>query len=612
LINLALFNAEHQTYRATTMFSFSLSISKLIKPLFLFVVFAVFEIVIIIGFTSYYSREKQNYTAELTERLETVVNAVVNIYALVSQTIFEEVVNKQDIIDLFKYAHTANIEEQAIIRKKMYEKLKATYERLEQKNLRQLHFHLPDNTSFLRMHKPEQFGDNLSSVRYSVKMVNELKKPIQGFEEGRIFNGFRYVFPVFDDTTHIGSVEASIAFDGIHKEISKLYPLEYQMILKKDVVFGTVFSKEQGNYEQCLISNEYMCESEKLRKLYDRPFSRTTMKEIDNFLKNKLNEKLNQNKAFVSPIRLNGINYVLTFHPIKSLRGEVVSYIIGYHENNHFVELDHDLYVKLVIFSLLNMLSFLFLYGIQRHNKLIEGKNQRLIKLDQEKNEFLGVVIHDLKNPLSGIQTFSEEIKTNYDQLSREEVVEFSDLIHDSSKRMFVLISNLLDINAIESGKFTLQFEQLELLSMIKNILHIYQSSANAKQVIMQLNSSSDSYPIYADKNAVVQILDNLISNAVKYSPWEKTVLINIEEKQNFICCSVKNEGAGFTEKDLQKLFQKFSKLSTQPTNGEHSTGLGLFIVKKLAESIHADIWCESEQGKGVIFTVSFPQHPQN
>lgn len=586
--------------------------SKVAKPLFSFVVFLILETIIIAGFVSYHFQEKQTYTKELTDRLETVVNAVVNIFGLVSQAIFEEVLNKPDIIDLFKYAHTGTIEEQAVIRKKMYEKLQGTYNNLQRKNLRQLHFHLPDNISFLRMHKPEHFGDNLTDIRYSVKLANELKKPVQGFEEGRVMNGFRYVFPIFDDTTHIGSVEASMAFDGIHQEISKLYPLEYQMILKKDVVFGTVFVSEQSGYVPCEISDEYMCENEKLRKLHDRLFSRTTMKEIDNQLKNKLNQKLERNKAFVSPIKLDGVNYALTFHPIKSLRGEVVSYIVGYHENNHFVELENDLYIKLSVFSLLNMLTFLFLYGIQRHNKLIEDKNQRLIKLDQEKNEFLGVVVHDLKNPLSGIQTFSEEIKTNYAQLSREEIVEFSDLIHDSSKRMFVLISNLLDMNVIESGRLTLQFEQLELLSMIKNILYIYQSPANAKQITMQLNSLLDSYPIYADKNAVVQILDNLISNAVKYSPFEKTVVINIEEKQRVIYCSIKNEGAGFTEKDLQKLFQKFSKLSTQPTNGEHSTGLGLFIVKKLAESIHADIWCESEQGKGVTFTVRFPQSPQN
>jgi signal transduction histidine kinase len=588
------------------------NLSKLTKPFFSFAIFVVLEIIIITGLTSLYSRENQTYTKELTDRLETVVNAVINIYGSVARTVFQEVVNKPEIIDLFKHAHTSNVEQQAVIRKEMYKKLHSTYENLQKNNLRQLHFHLPDNKSFLRMHKPEHFGDDLSSVRYSVKLVNELKKPVQGFEEGKIFNGFRYVFPLFDNGNHIGSVEASMAFDGVHQEIAKLYPLEYQMILKKEVVLETVFSSQHGNYALCLISDNYMCENEQLRKLNDRPFSRTTMKEIDNLLKNKLNEELAQNKAFVSDVKLQGINYVLVFHPIKSLQGQVVSYIIGYHQNNHFVELKYDFYVKLIIFSLLNMFTFLFLYGVQRHNRLIEDKNQRLIKLDQEKNEFLGVVVHDLKNPLSGIQTFSEEIKNNLDNLSREEISEFAELIVDSSSRMFSLISNLLDVSAIESGQFNLRFEQVDLLLMTNNIIHIYRKPAQEKSITFQLNSNAESYFIHADKTALLQILDNLISNAVKYSPLQKLVTINIEEKQDVTRFLIKNDGLGLSENEQQKLFKKFSRLSTKPTNGEHSTGLGLFIVKKLVESIHGKVWCESEQGKGVTFIVEFSQHPQN
>jgi len=384
------------------------------------------------------------------------------------------------------------------------------------------------------------------------------------------------------------------------------------MILKKEVVLETVFSSQHGNYVLCLISDNYMCENEQLRKLYDRPFSRTTMKEIDNLLKNKLNEELAQNKSFVSDVKLQDINYILVFHPIKSLQGQVVSYIIGYHKNNRFVELKYDFYMKLFIFSLLNIFTFLFLYGVQRHNRLIEDKNQSLIKLDQEKNEFLGVVVHDLKNPLSGIQTFSEEIKNNLDNLSREEISEFAELIVDSSSRMFSLISNLLDVSAIESGQFNLRFEQVDLLLMTNNIIHIYRKPAQEKSITFQLNSNAESYFIYADKTALLQILDNLISNAVKYSPLQKLVTINIEEKQDITHFLIKNDGLGLSENEQQKLFKKFSRLSTKPTNGEHSTGLGLFIVKKLVESIHGKVWCESEQGKGVTFIVEFSQHPQN
>lgn len=578
--------------------------SQFIKPVYSLLFFMILELVILSGLFFYYDKEKQDYENELIDRLQTVINAVVNIYSLVSKTIFEEVINKPDIIDLFKYAHSTTTEEQAIIRKKIHEKLKPTHERLEKKNLQQLHFHLPDNTSFLRMHKPNYFGDNLSELRYSVKLTNELKRPVQGFEEGKLISAYRYVFPLFDDTTHIGSVETTMAFNGINKEITKLYPQEYQLIVKKDIIVGKIFSNEQSNYIPCIISNDYMCEGEKLNS--SAPPS-NTVKELDAMLMNKLNQNLESNQPFVSTTRLKNINYVLSFYPVKNLKNQSVAYIIGYHENNHFAELEHDMYLKMLVFSLLNITGFLFIYNIQRHQKLMQQKNNMLIKADQEKNEFLGIVVHDLKNPLSGIQMLSEEIKSNFNHFSKQEIIEFASLISDSSKRMFGLISNLLDVNAIESGKFALEFEQVELLPIVNNIISIYQTPAQKKNLTFQINTPSNLQPIYADKIAVIQILDNIISNAVKYSSFEKVISIDIDTKQNTVSCSIKNEGQCLTDSDLQKLFNKFSRLSTKPTNGEHSTGLGLFIVKKLADSIHATVTCENKQNQGVIFTIDFP-----
>lgn len=292
-----------------------------------FLIFLIFELLIIMLLTFPYFEEKQSYSTELTDKLQTVVEAVVNIYGLVSQTIYQEVINKPEIIGLFKHAYTANEAEQAVIRAKMQDKLQSTYQNLQEKNLRQLHFHLPDGTSFLRMHKPDKFGDNLFDIRYSIKLVNTLKQPVQGFEEGRIYNGFRYVFPLFDGSTHIGSVETSVSFEAIHKEIAKLYPLKYQLILKKEVVVDNVFSSEQTNYIPCFISDQYMCENDKLRKVEECHFCYTRMKEIDQTLKNHLNTQLVQEQPFVSSTKVHGTNYVLIFYPVKNLQEHTVAYI---------------------------------------------------------------------------------------------------------------------------------------------------------------------------------------------------------------------------------------------------------------------------------------------
>ncbi len=581
---------------------------KFLKSKKYLAIFLIFELLIIIALTYPYFLKKQAYSTELEDKLQTVVQAVVNIYGIVSHTIYQEVINQPEIINLFKQAYLADTAKQTEIRRELQTTLQSTYQNLRQKNLRQLHFHLPDGTSFLRMHKPQKFGDKLFDVRYSVKQVNLLKKPMQGFEEGRVYNGFRYVFPLFDGETHIGSVETSVSFEAIHEEIAKLYPLKYQLILKKEIVSHKVFSSEKSNYVPCPLSNDYMCENNQLRKMEDCHFCKTKMLEIDNKLRNRLNTQLAKNNSFVAQTKLKGIHYVLNFYPIKNLQTQTVAYVVGYTENNHFVELRHELYVKLFVFSLLNLTIFLFIVHIQHNQELIQQKNQSLVRLNQDKNEFLGIAAHDLKNPLSAIQGLAEEIENSYDELTKEEVIEFADLIHTSARRMFALITNLLEVSAIESGKFNFHFENVDLLPILQHIVQTYQTQAAAKQITIQFNFISQPYIAHADQNTAYQILDNLISNAVKYSPWQKTIYVNIQIEAEFIRCDIKDEGPGLSQPDQQKLFGKFTRLSSKPTNGEHSTGLGLFIVKKLVEAMHAKVWCESKLGQNTTFTVCFPQ----
>jgi PAS domain S-box-containing protein len=239
-----------------------------------------------------------------------------------------------------------------------------------------------------------------------------------------------------------------------------------------------------------------------------------------------------------------------------------------------------------------------------RYSHEIELKNQALIQLNQDKNEFLGIAAHDLKNPLSGILGLAQIMKESPEMLSSKEIAEYSQMIETSSEQMFNLVTNLLDVNKIESGKFELKMEQCDLLPLISSVLHNYKQRAAAKNI--QLCFEEQHQTAWLDKNITLQILDNLVSNAIKYSPLEKTVFIRLKTTEYSVRCEIKDQGLGLSEADQQKLFGKFTRLSTKPTAGEHSTGLGLFIVKKLVEAMQAKIWCESTQGKGATFIVEF------
>jgi len=237
---------------------------------------------------------------------------------------------------------------------------------------------------------------------------------------------------------------------------------------------------------------------------------------------------------------------------------------------------------------------------------MLQTQKKQLLQLNQEKNEFLGMAAHDLKNPLSAIKGYSEEIEEYCHEMTTEEIVELSGLIKKSSTKMFTLITNLLDVNQIESGKIKLNLVNVDILPIVESVVRDYTKRAKEKDINLHFSSEGSNFHVYVDVNLVGQILDNIISNAVKYSPLDKNVYINLIANEKKIRCEVKDEGYGLSADDLGKLFGKFNRLSTKPTSGEHSTGLGLFIVKKLVEAMNAKIWCESELGKGSKFMVEF------
>jgi signal transduction histidine kinase len=238
----------------------------------------------------------------------------------------------------------------------------------------------------------------------------------------------------------------------------------------------------------------------------------------------------------------------------------------------------------------------------------LETANAELVRLNNEKNEFMGIAAHDLKNPLTTI-IMGAGLMTSANLPPRYQSI--ADSISQAGTRMRDLITNLLDANAIEQGRFLSQLERCELAALTTQTVANNQPAAARKNI--QLSVLLDgALPARADRHAAVQILDNLISNAVKYSPHQTTVQIRGFLSGANACISVTDQGPGISEADQRKLFGKFTRLSAKPTGGESSSGLGLSIVKKLAEAMNGRVYCVSTLGAGATFTVELPVWPEN
>jgi signal transduction histidine kinase len=179
--------------------------------------------------------------------------------------------------------------------------------------------------------------------------------------------------------------------------------------------------------------------------------------------------------------------------------------------------------------------------------------------------------------------------------------------IVSAGQRMVHLIKDLLDANAIEQGKFTSNIQRCDLRALAAECVANNQPHATRKEIVIGTEEGS---PVWgrADRNATMQILDNLISNAVKFSPSKSTVLVQVSAENGHVAINVTDQGPGLSEDDQKKLFGKFARLTAQPTGGESSTGLGLSIVKKLAEAMAGTVLCRSVPGAGATFVLRLPE----
>ena len=243
---------------------------------------------------------------------------------------------------------------------------------------------------------------------------------------------------------------------------------------------------------------------------------------------------------------------------------------------------------------------------VRTHLHLVR-QNKRLVDLNKEKDEFLGIAAHDLRNPLSKIQFIAEKMSYKADSFTPDLIKEASADIAHTVTGMMELVSNLLDVNAIEQGHLRTELNPIEMEHIIEHIVRDYEARANKKNITLRYEAETPLPLVMADEVAIVQIFDNLLSNAIKYSPFGKPITVRVRKDGNAAALEVEDAGPGISDDDQKKMFQKFARLTAQPTGGEHTIGLGLSIVKKLVDSIHATIAVRSALGQGTTFIVRVP-----
>tara|TARA_R100000027_G_scaffold67028_3_gene64316 strand:+ start:36144 stop:37118 length:975 start_codon:yes stop_codon:yes gene_type:complete len=232
--------------------------------------------------------------------------------------------------------------------------------------------------------------------------------------------------------------------------------------------------------------------------------------------------------------------------------------------------------------------------------------NHHLTELASEKDEYLGFAAHDLRNPLSNIIMGLEMIVED-PNIERNE---WSGIVTDSideCRRMLELLSNLLDVNRMETGSMIWDYREFDAAESALLVVESFQKKAEKKKQTIEFDEPERPLSAFGDPQAYFQILENLISNALKYSPIGSVTKVRFESLSGYIRTEVVDEGPGLNEEDQGKLFEKFARLSARTTAGEPSVGLGLAIVKSLVEAMQGRVGCRTTLGHGSVFFFEIP-----
>jgi diguanylate cyclase (GGDEF)-like protein len=336
--------------------------------------------------TEYFDISIQEYDSQIDATLES--------YSHFSSYLFGNIISEDDyILNLISEAYKSDGATQAIYRQDLYNYLIDDYEFMHDYDFRQFHFHFPDSTSFLRLHSPTKFGDSLYDVRYSIRTVNEYQIEVSGFEEGRIFNGYRYVYPLSYNDEHIGSVEISISLSSVINVLSGLYTTDYCFIISKDVVDNILFDDSLSNYSESFISDKFYTDNACFSDVAKRNLiPRAEFREFFAGVNQSDLDRTDNFEDFGLITNYENNTYEVLFSSIENIEGIKVGYFISIQEEteiseiikefSNFVLMSIGLYIIFILISMIFIKNRMQLKTLSNTDRLTGLDNRRKFEID--------------------------------------------------------------------------------------------------------------------------------------------------------------------------------------------------------------------------------------
>lgn len=364
------------------------------------IVIVVIFFITINGFTYTVTEQSKKDKIEIAlkeelDKLQLHYQILLQTQKMTSVAIYKSTINQERVIQIIAEANSASKEKRAVLRDELHKLLAEKYEIAKGKGVLQYHFTLPDNESFLRMHKPIKFGDDLSSARYDFNYTNRTQKPIRGFAQGRTAHGFRNVFPLFDkDGKHIGAMEVSFSSDSFQWYLNNISHIHTHFLVFKgifqtkawnrdDLILNYLPSAENSNYMITLIGEIHsveVCIDDKVVML--KP------------VKEEIERKMLQGDMFSLYFDHHGHLDIVSFLPIQNVRGKLAAWLVSYTHSDYIQSIIKDTLIERIAVLISSLIFLYFIYKQMRSRELLMKSNNEITIL-KERLELVFLATHD-------------------------------------------------------------------------------------------------------------------------------------------------------------------------------------------------------------------------
>jgi len=230
---------------------------------------------------------------------------------------------------------------------------------------------------------------------------------------------------------------------------------------------------------------------------------------------------------------------------------------------------------------------------------------QKLKEIHELRNEFVVIVAHDLRSPITSISGYAQELLNEWDAIDDSKRVEYLQVIARNTEQLVGFVEEVLQVARIEEGEFAYDIRPFDIRSLVQRAVNETASAGDGQR--FRFTAPQDFPNVLGDEDRHWQVLTNLLSNAAKFSPADEPIVVGLSCIDDSVQVAVTDRGIGIATDDLSKLFEKFGRVGNPAVSKVPGNGLGLYICKTMVEAQGGRIWCESSPGRGSTFTFTIP-----